>query len=467
MKEGQNRLQDAMTALDVLVGASSEVLNESALEGLLGEEAQSLPCWIARETGAMRLCELPDQQVLATHFENAGVDRRHHLAALQDALCAEARNAPLTRSLATSRRMFQSVLDTIPVRVFWKDLDGVYLGCNMHFARDAGWETADGLLGCTDFDMPWRVEAEQYRADDAQVTSTGKAKVDFEESQTQPNGDVDWLQTSKIPLRDADGQITGMLGTYAEITDRKRAEAQRESLMSDLEDKNVELERFTYTVSHDLKSPLVTIQGFLGVMADELELCTLTPKSSEALDHCMGRIGAASTSMTMMLEELLELSRVGRIVGQFRAQSLEALVEEALALCRGSLLATQAQITRSGTPQQVCVDGPRIVQVLLNVIENACKYRSPERALEIHIQHMPDGVLRVADNGIGIPERHRTRIFGLFEKLDPTTPGSGIGLALVHRIVETHGGRVDVSDGLKGNGTAFEFRLPIPPTEGD
>jgi PAS domain S-box-containing protein len=129
------------------------------------------------------------------------------------------------QALRESQQMLRLVLDTVPVRVFWKDVDSFYLGCNQHFARDAGLESPDQLIGRDDYAMGWREQAEQYRADDRQVMRTGQAKVDYEEPQTAPDGRRLWLRTSKIPLRAADGTIFGVLGTYEDITERRRAEA--------------------------------------------------------------------------------------------------------------------------------------------------------------------------------------------------------------------------------------------------
>jgi len=123
-----------------------------------------------------------------------------------------------------SQSMLGSVLDTIPVRVFWKDLEGKFLGCNASFARDSGFSTPSELIGKDDFQMGWKREAELYRADDRQVTETGIPKIGFEEPQTTPTGGCRWLRTSKIPLRDDEGHTIGVLGTYEDITPRKEAE---------------------------------------------------------------------------------------------------------------------------------------------------------------------------------------------------------------------------------------------------
>ena len=129
------------------------------------------------------------------------------------------------KSLKESRLMLHSVLDAIPARVFWKDTEGRYLGCNQPFARDAGFDSPEALIGKNDYDMGWKDQAELYRADDRQVITSGVPKLQYEEPQATPAGTQLWLRTSKIPLRDSEGRIVGILGTYEDITERKRAEA--------------------------------------------------------------------------------------------------------------------------------------------------------------------------------------------------------------------------------------------------
>ncbi len=144
--------------------------------------------------------------------------------AKQHVIKGEAEPVRIEQALCESQQMLQLVLDTIPARVFWKDLESRYLGCNRAFAADAGVASAEDLIGRTDFDLVWASQAELYRSDDRAVIETGTPKLNYEEPQTSPSGEQIWLRTSKIPLLDTDGKIKGILGSYEEITDRKRAE---------------------------------------------------------------------------------------------------------------------------------------------------------------------------------------------------------------------------------------------------
>lgn len=127
--------------------------------------------------------------------------------------------------------LLQDVVDNIPIRVFWKDLESRYLGCNSLFARDAGLAHPSELIGKTDFEMGWKNQAELYRADDRLVMASGIPKLGYEEVQTTPDGRTIWLRTSKVPLRDSEQHVNGMIGVYEDITEHKLAEQTRVRLM--------------------------------------------------------------------------------------------------------------------------------------------------------------------------------------------------------------------------------------------
>jgi signal transduction histidine kinase len=229
-------------------------------------------------------------------------------------------------------------------------------------------------------------------------------------------------------------------------------------LIAELETKNAELERFTYTVSHDLKSPLITIRGFLGFLEKDAASGNL-----ERLHADVVRIGDATDRMQHLLNDLLELSRVGRLMNAPEEVLFETIVREAVALVQGRLMARGVQVRIAvGLPLVVC-DRTRLVEVIQNLVDNAVKFMGDqlEPRIEIGVRY-DEGtpVFFVKDNGIGIDPRFQNKVFGLFDKLDPKSEGTGIGLALVKRIITVHGGRVWIESAGPGTGTTFCFTLP-------
>jgi len=236
----------------------------------------------------------------------------------------------------------------------------------------------------------------------------------------------------------------------------RRAEAERSELLADLARKNAELERFTYTVSHDLKSPLVTIQGFAGMITAELG-----PDAPERIRRDLTRITAAADKMQRLLADLLELSRVGRIVNPVEVVPFGEVARDAVELLQGQLSARQVDVVIGERLPEVRVDRRRMVEVLQNLLENASKFVVEGRRarVEVGFAPEPEPLFFVRDNGQGIESAYLDRIFNIFEKLDPRAEGSGVGLCLVRRIVDAHGGRIWAESPGLGQGATFWFTL--------
>jgi signal transduction histidine kinase len=252
-----------------------------------------------------------------------------------------------------------------------------------------------------------------------------------------------------------------------EIAVRKTAEQQREAVIQELEQKNAELARFTYTVSHELRSPLITIQGFAGLIQEEV---VGGGDPAEFKNH-VRRIIAAVDTLDALLSDLLKLSRAGRGINTLEPLGLGVIACEAANLFSRPIAERGVRIEIDPDLPVVSVDHARIREVLVNLLENALKYSGscPDPLIRIGVdRHSATPVFFVQDNGIGIESRYLERIFNLFEKLDATTEGTGVGLAIVKRIIEAHGGKIWAeSEGL-GKGTTFLFTLPgVPLVQGD
>jgi signal transduction histidine kinase len=242
-----------------------------------------------------------------------------------------------------------------------------------------------------------------------------------------------------------------------EIEIRKKVEQEREELIRQLKLKNQELDRFAVRVSHDLKTPLITVAGFLGYLEKDIKAGKL-----EQVDRNMAQINDAARKMGKFVDELLDLSRVGRIVNPAADVAFADLVQDALTAADGPLMARQVQVEVAPDLPIVHVDRVRIVQVLQNLITNAIKFMGtqPHPILRIGFDELAgEYTFSVADNGIGIAAAHHKSIFELFSKLDPNTEGAGIGLGLVKRIIEVHGGRIWVESDGDGKGSTFRFTL--------
>ena len=248
------------------------------------------------------------------------------------------------------------------------------------------------------------------------------------------------------------------VASLLDITEHKQAEKERELLLKELEAKNRELGRFTYTVSHDLRSPLVTIQGFTDMLQKDLAQNELE-KAKDNLTF----IDKAATKMEKLLSDTLELSRIGRMVNPPEDVSFGDIVEDALAQTAEQLKSSGVEVSVAEDFPTVHVDRMRIAEVLTNLIVNSINYRGEQPHPKIEIGHRVDGeetVFFVRDNGVGIDPSQHEKVFELFYQVDANGGGTGAGLAIVRRIIEVHNGRIGI-ESEKGKGCTVCFTLPV------
>lgn len=349
-----------------------------------------------------------------------------------------------------------AILNGIPDMAWLKDKNNHYIAVNEQFAKTAGM-MIESIIGKSDFDI-WRESyANIYSRDHIEVMQTGKRKH-TEDIQVDGSGREYWVETIKTPIKNANGDVIGTTGIAREITERKHAEFERENLIAELEAKNAELERFTYTVSHDLKSPLVTITGFLSYLEKDAR-----KGDFQKLKQDMDRIQQAVSKMQTLLKDLLELSRIGRIMNSPAEIHFENIAKDALDLVRGQIEEKHVRVEADVIPVIVHGDQARLIEALQNLVDNAVKFMGdqPDPCIQISSlrNEKNETVFFVRDNGIGIETQYHERIFGLFNKLNPEVDGTGIGLTLVKRIIEVHGGRIWLESEI-GRGTTFYFVLP-------
>ena len=265
------------------------------------------------------------------------------------------------------------------------------------------------------------------------------------------------LDRYSSPVRDKAGKYFGRIWTFRDITERKRQERE-------LIEKSTELERFTYTVSHDLKVPLVTIKTFLGYLEQDM-----AGSDKERVKQDVTYMHTAANKMGRLLDELLNLARVGHHCNPSERVTFKELAQEAVGLVAGRIITSDAVVQVADAAVVLEGDRPRMVEIWQNLVENACKFMGdqPKPRIEIGVeQRGGETVFFVRDNGMGIDPRHQAKMFNLFEKLNPKIEGTGMGLALVKRVVELYQGLIWVESGGLGQGASFLFTLPTAVAAG-
>jgi PAS domain S-box-containing protein len=253
------------------------------------------------------------------------------------------------------------------------------------------------------------------------------------------------------------GQPLKLVGIAWDVTEARLAQQQIQQYATELERKNHEMEQFMYSVSHDLKSPVVTFKGFLGILNEDLQ----AGKIDEALASAR-RLGNATQRMSSLIEDLLQFSRVGRGTERPETVDVAALVRELAEEELDHYGADGVQIDIQGDMPQIVADPTSVSRLFQNLLENAFKYgrSGPQPRIEAGGGIVGEQIhFYVRDNGTGIPKEYQSKIFGLFQRLDSSQEGTGIGLAIVSKIMEVHGGRAWVESD-QGQGAAFWLAFP-------
>ena len=331
--------------------------------------------------------------------------------------------------LEQSRDMLQLIVESIPVRVFWKDKQLRYLGCNTLFARDAGLSHPEDLLGKDDFAMGWREQAEIYRADDLRVIESRRPKMNIVEPQTTPKGDRIWLSTSKVPLQMPNGDVIGVLGVYEDITERKKDE---EKLRAALEEREVMLREIHHRVKNNMQivSSLLRLQS--RYVKDE--------KALEVLNESQSRI----KSIALIHEKLYQSQDFTRI--DF-SDYIAKMVTHLFAIYK----VDSSRIRYNVDAKNIQLDISRAIPcglIINELITNALKHAFPEgREGEVIVRMRPsdgDGFeLAVKDSGVGLPKGFDLRRKG------------SLGFQIVNDLVKQIDGSIEIR---RGAGTEIVIR---------
>jgi PAS domain S-box-containing protein len=291
------------------------------------------------------------------------------------------------------------------------------------------------------------------------------------------DGTFYWVDTTICPFLDDAGKPRQYVAIRTDITRRKSDEAKLQQSAHDLAEKNKELETIVYTVSHDLRSPLVNVQGFGNQLQRACEKIQETYHSAQdgevqveplktpvetTIPQALRFINAGVSKMEMLLAGLLRYSRLGHLELKIQPLAMNSVLADILAAMKFQIDQVHAEVTVEALPD--CLgDLVQTSRVFTNLIDNALKYRSPDRPLKIAVQGKFEGgqaIYSVSDNGIGVAREHQPKIFEIFHRLNPAgTPGEGLGLTIAQRVLERQRGRIWIAS-EEGVGSTFHVSLP-------
>ncbi|MHC1635024.1 MAG: PAS domain S-box protein [Candidatus Methanospirareceae archaeon] len=347
--------------------------------------------------------------------------------------------------LRKSEEKYRSLVESTDDSIYLVDKGGRYLFMNQKHLSRLGL-SLDEVVGRKYSEFHSEEETKEFLEKIKEVLRSGKS-VRYEHKSRRDNR---YYLRTLSPVKDEKGEIIAITVISKDITEIRQ-------MKEELEAKNADLERFTYVVSHDLRSPLITIQGFVDLLRRDIEA-----GDKEKVEVDLQMIEKAVRKMGNLLTDTLKLSRIGRIVNPPEEVPFGDLVKEALEQTKGEIDRSNVEVLVAEDFPVVKVDSMRIVEVLVNLISNSIKFMGDNPNPRIEIGFRVEGgetVFFVRDNGMGIPKEQLERVFELFYKVDNKSEGTGAGLAIVKKIIEVHGGRIWI-ESEEGKGCTVYFTLP-------
>ena len=409
--------------------------------------------------------EAPDEiGELSSAFNVMTAELRHAFETL------EQRVQTRTAELRQQTRYLRTLIDTLPVWVWIKDMERRYLATNQANAEACG-HTVDEMVGKADEELWPRELAERYCADDVQVMAS-RQRSTVEESMNGPDGLV-WMETYRAPVLDEDGTVLGTVGVARNISEGKAAEAAREAALAEAVRLARQRSEFLAQMSHELRTPLNAIMGYAQLLRRD------TKHLAEQQARGLEIIQESGQHLLTLINDILDLARVeaGKLALYPAAVNLPDFMWVVVNIIRVKAEEKSLLFTYQDSPDlpaSITVDDKRLRQVLLNLLGNAVKFTdSGEISLRVHsvAMHQPQGEqamvrlrFEVQDSGIGMSEEQVSRIFQAFEQVAEVRRregGTGLGLAISQQLVHLMGGDILVDSRL-GKGSLFWFELELP-----
>jgi len=352
-------------------------------------------------------------------------------------------------ALKTVQHMFQLVMDNIPISIFWKDRNSEYLGCNKLFASDVGLNATEEIVGKNDYDNPSSKEQSDFFVQcDRRVMESGVPEYHIIEPQLRADGKQAWLDTNKIPLQDAGGNVIGVLGMYEDITERITIEQQRED--------------FVATLTHDLKNPLLGTNRLLDLLVSgQLGRMEVTHQT------ILKEVRESNSALIGMIQNLLDVYRYDSIkrLPDNEHVDVGALLQSAVNRKQISIQAKNISLTLQVPDKETLaeISSHAFERVIQNLLDNALKFTGENGSIQVILEQLSDECrIEIIDNGPGIDLAEQEQLFKRFWQGTPGkkySHGTGLGLYVCKQIVEANKGKI-LCNSVPGHGCSFIVTLP-------
>ncbi|MDI1448406.1 ATP-binding protein [Polyangium sp. 6x1] len=368
-------------------------------------------------------------------------------------------------ALEQQQAVLKYVIANVPHAIFWKDRQGRFLGGNQNFLNDSGTKSLENLVGKTDYDVWRREDADAFVKSDREVMASGTPILDIEEPMLRSDGSPRVLLTSKVPIRDERGEVAGLLGIYADITERKQMELDLQNAKERADDAARAKGQFLTVMSHELRTPLALILGPLASLlskeGSEREL--LSPSVREDLV----RVQRNARRLHRLVDDILDHQKIeaGKSTVDWESVDAAELCADIVGDARPSAGRGGIELSlEASAGEPVPLDRRKFEKIVLNLLGNALKFTPPGGRIVVRLRKVGDELeLAVEDTGPGIPADKQHLLFQRFQQIDTSATrkheGTGIGLSLVKELAELMGGRVFV-ESEASMGARFFVRLP-------
>lgn len=363
----------------------------------------------------------------------------------------------LIETLAAERKQLQALMDNIPDDIYFKDTQSRFIRINRASADTMGVPHPKEAIGKTDLDLSPDENIDSVYQDEQNIVKTGKPIIGKVTRFQRADKQYRWVSATKVPLKDQDGKVTGIVGISRDITPMVKAKEKQDQLLKELEATNRELKDFAYVVSHDLKAPLRGISSLAEWIKTDYGP-KLDHAGRELIDLMINRV----RRMNDLIEGILHYSRIGQGKEEKKEVDLNRLISDVTDMISPPDNVTIA--VEDKFPTLFC-DEIKMRQVFQNLIGNAVKYMDKQEGkIEIGCTAKRDEwQFKIADNGPGIEKKYFNKIFQIFQTLNSRdeTESTGVGLSVVKKIVELYGGKIWL-ESIVDSGTTFYFTLSKP-----